>query len=319
MFGGNQAHKYRLKVTAGAEYNPDTHKIVPVNRNQTLRIENDLATVSLCVRIQNYTGYPDDSPETHPYFSHPLHQNDQYSISFAIVFKKPVNGNDLIFGNDFDRPIRDRLPPGFNAALKLVKWTIDPAMDGDAYADKPHLYSPAVASLNQFRIGETIAKNDEVPTVHDVVVEEGADGSGVEERAQRGIPEGVAERRKMFQNEEERKKFVFEPGRVYSADFGNPYLVFNDFSLRLPGLTVHATKFIDEKNHDLRYVLKNRETGEVYFVVMFTLILLDKEKEPEVKERSKREIQESTEKHEENEGKLGKFEWEPEPSAGDVE
>jgi hypothetical protein len=49
----------------------------------------------------------------------------------------------------------------------------------------------------------------------------------VEERAQRGIPEGVAERRKMFQNEEERKKFVFEPGRVYSADFGNPYLVFN--------------------------------------------------------------------------------------------
>jgi hypothetical protein len=56
MFGGNQAHKYRLKVTAGAEYNPDTHKIVPVNRDQTLRIENDLATVSLCVRIQNYTG-----------------------------------------------------------------------------------------------------------------------------------------------------------------------------------------------------------------------------------------------------------------------
>jgi hypothetical protein len=84
-------------------------------------------------------------------------------------------------------------------------------------------------------------------------------------------------------------------------------------------LTVHATKFIDEKNHDLRYVLKNRETGEVYFVVMFTLILLDKEKEPEVKERSKREIQESTENNEGNEGKLGKFEWEPEPSAGDVE
>ncbi|KAH2909923.1 hypothetical protein V6Z96_004472 [Aspergillus fumigatus] len=319
MFSGTQAHKYRLKVTAGAEYNPESHKIVPVNRDQTLRIESGLATVSLCVRIQNFTGYPDDSPKTHPYFSHPLHRNDQYSISFAIVFKKPVNSNDLIFGNDFDRPIRDRLPPGFNAALKLVKWTIDPAMDGDAYADKPHLYSPAVAALNQFRIGETIAKNDEVPTVHDVVVEEGADGSGVEERAQRGIPEGVAERRKMFQNEEERQKFVFEPGRVYSADFGNPYLVFNDFSLRLPGLTVHATKFIDEKNHDLRYVLKNRETGEVYFVVLFTLILLDMEKEPEVKERSKQEIQEGTGKHGENEGKLGKFEREPEPSAGDVE
>ncbi|RHZ70887.1 hypothetical protein CDV55_104806 [Aspergillus turcosus] len=319
MFGTDQSHKYRLKVTAGTAYHPNTHKIVPVNRDQTLRIENDLATVSLCVRIQNYTGYPDDSPPTHPYFSHPLHQNDQYSITFAIVFKKPVNGNDLIFGNDFDRPIRDRLPPGFNAALKLVKWSIDPAMDGDAYADKPYLYSPAVAALNQFRIGETVGKNDEVPTVHDVVVEEGADGSGVEERAHRGVPEGVAERRKHFQNEEERKRFVFEPGRVYSADFGNPYLVFNDFSLRLPGLTVHATKHIDEKNHYLRYVLKNRETDEVYFVVLFTLILVNYDKEPEVKEGAKQETQESTEKNQESEGKLGKFGWEPEPSAADVE
>jgi hypothetical protein len=84
-------------------------------------------------------------------------------------------------------------------------------------------------------------------------------------------------------------------------------------------LTVHATKYIDEKNHDLRYVLKNRKTGEVYFVVLFTLILLEKEEQPEVQERSKQEIRESTKKHEENEGKVGKFEWEPEPSAGDVE
>jgi len=50
-------------------------------------------------------------------------------------------------------------------------------------------------------------------------------------------------------------------------------LVFNDFSLRLPGFTVHATKYIDEKNHELRYVLKNRSTGDVYFVLLFTLLL----------------------------------------------
>ena len=48
--------KYRVKVTAGTEYNPDTHQPVPVNGNQTLRIENQHATVSLCVRIQDFTG-----------------------------------------------------------------------------------------------------------------------------------------------------------------------------------------------------------------------------------------------------------------------
>lgn len=49
------AHKYRLKVTAGADYDPDTHQVVPVN-GETLRIDNEHATVSLCVRIQGYTG-----------------------------------------------------------------------------------------------------------------------------------------------------------------------------------------------------------------------------------------------------------------------
>jgi hypothetical protein len=47
--------KYRLRVSAGADYDPVTHQVVPVN-GETLRIDNEHATVSLCVRIQNYTG-----------------------------------------------------------------------------------------------------------------------------------------------------------------------------------------------------------------------------------------------------------------------
>ena len=172
-------------------------------------------------------GYPDDSPSTSPYFSHPLHKNDQYSISFSIIFKHPVNGDDLLFGNDFDRPIRHRIPPGFNAALRFVKWSLDPAIDGDAYADKPYLYSPALATWNQFRIGDKVHKCDEVPTLHDTVVEEGAEGDGADMRKSHGIPDTVENRRRHFQSEEARKKFVFEKGRMYLADFGNPYLVFN--------------------------------------------------------------------------------------------
>lgn len=177
--------------------------------------------------MYNKQGYPDNSPKTSPYFSHPLHKDDQYSISFSINFKHPVNGDDLVFGNDFDRPIRDRLPPGFNAALRLVKWSLDPAMDGDAYADKPYLYSPGLATWNQFCIGEKISKKDEVPTLHDMVVEEGAKGEGEKVRSEYGIPESVEGRRHFFQSEEERRKFVFEKGRMYLVDFGNPYLVFN--------------------------------------------------------------------------------------------
>ena len=48
---------YRLKVTAGPSYDLDTHKVVPVNAEETLRIESDQAVAYLCVRIQEYTGW----------------------------------------------------------------------------------------------------------------------------------------------------------------------------------------------------------------------------------------------------------------------
>ncbi|KAF4761261.1 hypothetical protein HAV15_006123 [Penicillium sp. str.  len=274
------AHKHRLKVTAGADYNRKAHQVVPVN-GETIRIENEHAIVSLCVRIKDYTGYPENSPSTSPYFNHPLHEKDLYSVCFSIIFKERVNGNNLVFGNDFDHPIRDILPPGFNAALRMVKWTLDPGLDGDVYADHPYLYSPALASWDH------------------------EDSANV--RRQFNIPETVEGRRKHFQDEANRKEFDFEPGRMYVADFGNPYLAFNDFSVRLPGFNLHIMKYVDEKNHELRYTLKDVSNGRVYLAVVFSVVLGETE---DKKDHSKSEQRDES---------LGKFDWEPEPSSGDVE
>lgn len=52
----NNTNNYRLKVTAGPDYDPSTHQVVPVNSDQTLRFENSHAIVNVCVRIQGYTG-----------------------------------------------------------------------------------------------------------------------------------------------------------------------------------------------------------------------------------------------------------------------
>lgn len=108
-------------------------------------------------------------------------------------------------------------------------------MEGDAYADKPYLFSPALASWNQFRVGGKVCAKDEVPTVHESVVMEGGEGGeGEEYRARFGVPETEEARRKFYQGEEARKGFVFEEGRVFWADFGNPYLVFNGKCLVCP-------------------------------------------------------------------------------------
>lgn len=101
-------------------------------------------------------------------------------------------------------------------------------MEGDAYADNPYLYSPALATVNQFAIGEKVQKSDTVPKVHEEVVEEGAEGDEATQIRQKlNIPDSAEARRRYFQDETNRKEFDFEPGRMYLADFGNPYLVFN--------------------------------------------------------------------------------------------
>lgn len=301
--------KYKLRVTAGCSYDTKTHVVVPVNAPETLHLNSEHMILSLAVRIQKFTGLPASSPETSPYFSHPLHKFDQYSISFSFIPKVDIPGNDLVFGNDFDRPIRDRLPPGFNQAFRIVKWFIDPGLEGDPYSDKPYLYGPTLSSWNILRIGEKIFEpekenntetncGDDKPqpenaaqmppdpeawkmpnaeSFHEVVVEEGAEGSGSEIRSSLSIPPDASDRKRHFLTESNRQNFTFEAGRLYQSDFGNPYLDFNDFSLKLPGFSLNVIRYVDEKTHELRYVLKNRSTGDVYAVVLFSLLFGDEQ------------------------------------------
>ncbi len=304
------AHSYKLRVTAGLSYDTRTHVVVPVNAPQTLHLNSEHMLLSVAVRIKQFTGLPASSPTTSPYFTHPLHKSDQYSISFSFIPKVDIPGNDLIFGNNFDRPIRDRLPPGFNQAFRIVKWFIDPGLEGDPYADKPYLYGPVLSSWNILRIGEKIfepqnpkpnddAKKEsssssekaeetedpdawEIPNVesfHETVVEEGAEGSGAEIRSTLSIPPDSSGRKQHFLTQSNRENFTFEAGRLYQSDFGNPYLDFNDFSLKLPGFSLNVNKYVDEKTHELRYVLKNRTTDEIYAVVLFSLLFGDERDE----------------------------------------
>jgi Protein of unknown function (DUF1769) len=287
--------KFRLRVTAGPAYDSATHFLVTPNADSSYSIDNEHINLSLAVRIQKFTGLPDGAPDTSKYFEHSLHTYDQYSIAFSFIPKVDIPGNDLVFGNDFDRPIRDRLPPGFGQAFKIVKWWVDPGLEGDVYSDKPYLYGHALSSWNILRVGEKIvdeARHDinadykvpEAEEFHDVVVEEGADGTGEEVRKELNIPADSAGRKKHFLTQANREVFAFEKGRLYQSDFGNPYLDFNDFSLKLPGFSLNVVKYIDAKTHELRYTLKNKNTDEVYCVIMFTLLWGEELEEEKKKE-----------------------------------
>lgn len=274
-----EADKYRLLVTAGPSYDTSTHQIVRVNTSTPTMVENQFLTAAIKVRIRGYRGLPSESPMTSPYFDDPMHTKDQYSIAFSFVPKIDLPSVDTAWGNDFDHPVRDRLPPGFNTAFRIVKDFIDPGLECDAYADEPWIYGPSLSCWFAFGIGDKIDDKNATSELRkdrkevDDVLKEGADSEdGWEIRRRHGLPDNNEKRRKHFLSASNRQPFVFEQGRTYHGDFYNPYLDFGNFALKLPGFSIRVIKYIDDKSHRLRYVFKNRKTGDVYFCVNLNLL-----------------------------------------------
>ncbi|KAI1809189.1 hypothetical protein GGS20DRAFT_580909 [Poronia punctata] len=278
------ADKYILRVTAGSTYDISKHVLVPVNSPETVKISTDLIDAEINVRVKNYAGLPHGAPSSSPYFETGNHNenNDQYSIAIRFTPKGEkgsgdggISGKDLQFGNDFDHPIRDRLPYGFSHALNIVKWWVDPGLDGDPYADKPYMYGPALSSFNTLHVGA--GEHDEGKG--GLVFEEGGDEKGLETRRAVNAPDGAKERMKWALNDESKENWTWEYGKTYCVDLFNAFLDFSEFALRLPGYHLPIMKYWDgqglrpnrKRSHALRYVLRNRTTEDVYLVVVFSL------------------------------------------------
>lgn len=123
-------------------------------------------------------------------------------------------------------------------------------MEGDVYSDTPHLYGNALSSVNVLRVGEKATDGLKEGDAEDEVLEEGGDGEGVEWRKQRDVPETGDARKKHFLTHGKTGEWEWEEGRVYKADFFNPYLDFNGgfgSCFELGGVGVCKTAFADTK------------------------------------------------------------------------
>lgn len=164
-------------------------------------------------------------------------------IRISIVFNKEIDGNDLLFGNDFDLPIRDILPYGFSFALGLFKKLVDPSVDGDAYADQPYLYGRALTSFT---------------TIY--YKEKDQDWVSLDQPS-------ASKRRQNYLQEEERRKFEFSAGTLYYLEFATPYLEINNETqaVCLPGFKYDVTKLTCSQ--PLRYTLK--DSSDVFLSIEF--------------------------------------------------
>lgn len=237
-----------ISVTAQTVYNGQK---IPINVNSEipLKLETDDFDIYVLVRIKGYANESASHEKTSSesnYFDSEEHKRDSFSVQFVVTFKKDVTGDQLKWGNDWDKPIRDILPWGFSAAFSAFKYAVDPGVDGDVYADKPWIYGAALSSINYM---EKLDKNTDPESVRGPIEEKDASA-----------------RHKKYLDKEELKKFTFRKGESYAFDFANPYLEMSSTpKIKMPGFTFDVGKYAGMT--ELRYVLKCDE--QLVFALVF--------------------------------------------------
>lgn len=238
----------RIKVNASTTYDGENIP-VEVNSSKPLKLSTENFDVYVIVRIRNYANdavNADEHDKALQYFDSEHHKNDSFSVQFVVTFRTDVSGERLVWGNDWDTPIRDILPWGFSAAFASFKYAIDPGVDGDPYADKPWIYGAVLSSINYME------KLDSTTPPQSVL--------GPIEEA------GNKARHKEYLDKTKLKQFQFKAGQSYAFDFSNPYLDMSSSpKLKLPGFTFDVGKYAGMT--ELRYVLKCDD--ELIFALTF--------------------------------------------------
>lgn len=243
-----------------------------MNSRKPITIKTKSATVTLTVDLKGYRtpleadlphtsasserpSHHSNLPRTSAFFEHPEHHSDLYGFTFTFTpHAANISGQDLVFGNHFSHPIRQSLPYVFPLLLQALKW-IDPSIQGDVYSDEPWLYGPALASMT------AVSTN---PSRAGAVVQE-----------DNGLGLDASERRKYFLDEGHRQEWAFKEGKTYGFGFSGPWLDFNLFAVHLPGWGGFGLlRYWD--GQPVRFLLKNRTTGEVYLAIEFQPLLVGK-------------------------------------------
>ncbi|KAG8734594.1 hypothetical protein FRC12_018471 [Ceratobasidium sp. 428] len=119
-----------LKVSIGP--NVDKLKEITYNDDSSHAVRSPSFDGLVSVHIKGEEGVANSG--SNAYFTHESRSTRTWSIRIQGRFLKEINGNDLLFGNVFDRPLT--LPWGFGAALNFVQY-MDSTLEHDIYGEKP--------------------------------------------------------------------------------------------------------------------------------------------------------------------------------------
>ncbi|WVQ77874.1 hypothetical protein IAR50_007576 [Cryptococcus sp. DSM 104548] len=222
----------KLRVLVSAPDSPGYPPTKPINVNSTTPtpISTPGFEGNIWVFVKDYSGDHQDGDGSQ-YFKEEGRSGMTYGIVVKGRFKKEVNGDEVVFGNVFEKPIKDSLPWGTSVATKFM-YFVDPTLELDIYADKPWALSPALATMNYLSLQESI----DIP--QDLGVNEDAP---VYLKAKTGGPSAdgtektkISARRKWLGSKENRENVKLNRDVVVGMEFANGLLDFNTLSASLP-------------------------------------------------------------------------------------
>jgi len=259
----------KFQVLAG----PSTQELSPVNVNadktDPFPIHTDRFQGALTVRIKNYRGANGcvSKDTENQYFQ----QWSEMTCSIQIQgrFLQPTTADDCMWGNRFDRPIRNRLPYGTSVALKAISF-IDPCLEHDIYSDKPWAWSPLLATMNHVKTERLEADDTPLPEWDGTrPVEDCSSIAG-----DLATITSKRERRRFLSSSENRQAIVLGPRDFINVEFVNGFVDYSTLKLQIP--IVHLSFNLDKlwDGQPIRYECTSRSTLKTYFVIVVQIIEL---------------------------------------------
>ncbi|GAA5843241.1 hypothetical protein JCM3766R1_006634 [Sporobolomyces carnicolor] len=237
-------------------------KAVDVNEH-SVHVESANFEGNIFVRLKDFKGPVGRDGKPQPGEDAPFSgDKDTWSIAFEGKFKGQIQVDDILFGNTWDKPIKQFLPYGTSAALRFVKY-VDPTLSCDLYGDRPWALSPLFSTLQYLSVKE----ESDVPESF-VPCPMPEDTTALVE--DKSLVDTPAKRRSHFAQESVRQSTTLEPSHLVRGDFSHGFLDFSTLSLSLPGgLSFSLAKYWN--GEPVVFNCRSRTTGDSFFVVTFEL------------------------------------------------
>ncbi|CAE6396145.1 unnamed protein product [Rhizoctonia solani] len=232
-----------LKVSLGP--NLDELEEISFNDGSSHVIQSRLFEGAISVHIKGDFGGTDNSKNT--YFNDESRTARTWSIGIQGRFLQEINGNDILFGNVFDRPLN--LPWGFSAVLSFAQ---SPFLSTMPYLQRIEL-DPAAPIPTGLPAPITTERSRPALAPRELRLSWG--------------------RRASFIKCLLRVAFLITltPRDLIQADFVHGHIQFPSLTIALPGgVQFDLMYYYDER--PVHFVCRKRGTEDTFFVVSFTVI-----------------------------------------------